>query len=83
MPVKITNRSNGPVALELNSGDSVHLAPGETSPPIEDVDITDNQWVERLLDRDLIGVERSGEQKTARGRPRRAQQQSSSPDSQT
>jgi hypothetical protein len=45
------------LTLELNSGASLYLAPSETSPPLDDLEVTGNRWVQRLLDRDLITVE--------------------------
>jgi len=57
LPVQITNRSGGLLTLELNSGESLHLASSETSRSLHDLEVTGNHWVQRLLDRDLIAVE--------------------------
>jgi hypothetical protein len=57
VPVEITNTSGGLLTLELKSGVWVYLAPSETSRPLQDLEITANRSVQRLLDRDLIAVE--------------------------
>lgn len=62
MPVRVVNRSRGLVTVPLNSGESIHLAPGEASPPIEDVEVQDNSWVNDLLKRQWIAVEESSRQ---------------------
>lgn len=70
MPVRIINRSRGLLIVELNSGDTLHLAPSETSPPLQDIEVTANRWVERLLDRDLIAMrEEKAEQPKGGARP--------------
>jgi hypothetical protein len=56
MPVRITNRSRGLLTIELNSGATLHLAPGETSEPVEELEVADNRWVNKLRDRDQIEV---------------------------
>jgi hypothetical protein len=61
MPVRITNLSPGLLTLELNSGESLYLAPSETSRSLPDLEVTGNRWVQRLLDRDLIAVEQEAE----------------------
>jgi hypothetical protein len=59
MPVRLTNRSRGLLTVELNSGASVHLAPGETSASIADVLTQDNAMIEKLRDRAVLGVQES------------------------
>jgi hypothetical protein len=68
MPVRITNRSRGLVTVELNAGESLHLAPGETSKPIEDYQTRDNPWIAKLVDRGVAVVEPGdgGERKRSR-----------------
>jgi hypothetical protein len=63
VPVRITNRSRGLLTLELNSGTSLHLAPGETSEPLAELEVDGNRWVRKLLDRDQVRVEQSDEPK--------------------
>jgi hypothetical protein len=69
MPVRIINRSRGLLTVELNSGDTLHLAPSETSPPLQDIEVTANRWVERLLDRDLIAVQKEKAEPKGGARP--------------
>ncbi|MGE5287161.1 MAG: hypothetical protein ACM3ML_08175 [Micromonosporaceae bacterium] len=70
MPVRITNRSRGLLTLQLNSGESLYLAPSEMSPSLEDRDVAANRWVQRLLDRDLISMQNvKAEQRPGSARP--------------
>jgi len=55
--VRITNQGRGLTTVSLNSGDSLVLAPGETSEPIEDFDTRDNPWIAKLVERGLATVE--------------------------
>ena len=68
MPVRITNRSRSLVTVPLNTGDSLHLAPGEVSEPIEDFQVDDNRWVTALLERGTVALERPRAGGPARGR---------------
>jgi hypothetical protein len=65
MPVRLTNRSLMLLTVELNSGDSVHLAPDETSTLIDEREVDDNRWVAKLEQRDALAVERAGPPKPA------------------
>jgi hypothetical protein len=67
VPVRITNRSRGLLTLQLNSGESLYLAPTETSGSLEDLEVTANRWVQRLVDRDLIAVHEMATQPTPPG----------------
>jgi hypothetical protein len=58
MPATLTNKSRSLVAVELKSGDWIHLAPGETSGPIEDVEVHENDRLARLIDRKLVALAR-------------------------
>lgn len=60
MSVHITNVSNGLVSVELNSGRTVHLAPGERSGELEPYEVDDNHWVRVLRDRGRLAVESAG-----------------------
>jgi hypothetical protein len=78
VPVRITNRSRGLLTLELNSGASLYLAPGEMSGPLAELEVADNQWVQRLLDRDQVQVEQVKDvpgpgrtRRSGRGSPKR------------
>ncbi|MCY1019293.1 hypothetical protein [Pyxidicoccus sp. MSG2] len=61
MPVRVVNRSRGLVTVSLNSGESIHLAPDEASGPIDELEVDRNTWVEALLKRQWIAVERASE----------------------
>lgn len=54
MPKIITNRSKQLLIISLNSGDSLHLAPGEESDPVEDYQLDNNEKVEKLKSQNLI-----------------------------
>lgn len=56
----IQNRAKHLLVLPLNSGGTLHLAPGETSSPIEDFEIANNEKVERLSEEGLLAVNESG-----------------------
>jgi hypothetical protein len=78
MPVRITNLSSGLLTLELNSGESLYLAPSETSRSLPDLEVTGNRWVQRLLDRDLVAVEQEAEPAAAaKARPAARRKRSS------
>jgi hypothetical protein len=75
MPVEIRNASRGLVTVELNSGATIHLAPQESTGPVDDVEVEDNRWVDRLRDRGLVVVGAAEDvEPRARGRRRSAQQ---------
>ena len=59
MPLKITNRAKHLLIIPLNSGQTIHLAPGESSDAIEDYELEKNERVERLEGEGLIASERS------------------------
>ena len=56
MSVRITNTSRQALAVPLNSGNAVHLAPGETSDPIDEVETTGNPKIEKMSKSGLISV---------------------------
>ena len=49
MSVQIINRTKRLAIVPLNSGESIHLAPGEKSPPIDEFELENNAKVEKLL----------------------------------
>jgi hypothetical protein len=61
MASTIQNRAKHLLVLPLNSGGTLHLAPGETSSLIEDFELENNEKVERLLKEGLIAVTKSGD----------------------
>lgn len=57
MPVKFTNPTPRLLTVGLKSGATVHLAPGETSGALADLEV-DTRWIQKLVDRDQLQVER-------------------------
>lgn len=51
MPVKIENLTDRPVLLRLNSGQTLHLPPRETSSEIRDSEVNDNDKVKKLKEK--------------------------------
>ncbi|MET8051918.1 MULTISPECIES: hypothetical protein [unclassified Streptosporangium] len=70
MSVHITNVWDGLVSVELNSGTTVHLAPGECSGPIEEFETGGNQWLGLLQERGRVMLD-PAEADPGRGRERR------------
>jgi hypothetical protein len=60
MSVTLTNTSRNLVTAELKSGDWIHLAPGETSAPIDDVEVHENDRIAKLIERKLIALAKQG-----------------------
>ncbi|HEX8719724.1 MAG TPA: hypothetical protein VF736_03705 [Pyrinomonadaceae bacterium] len=56
----IQNRARHLLVLPLNSGETLHLAPGETSPPVEEYELDKNAKVERLMQDGLVTATRQG-----------------------
>ncbi len=56
MSVEIKNLTNRPVLMRLNSGRSLHLAPGATSTELADTEISNNAKVEKLTGRHVIAL---------------------------
>ena len=54
MAVTFTNRAKHLLIVEFNSGESVYLAPGETSDPIEEFEINGNQKISKLISYNLV-----------------------------
>ena len=50
----IKNLTRRPVSLRLNSGTTLHLSPGATSPQIDEVEMQSNAEVQKLQDRCVI-----------------------------
>jgi hypothetical protein len=57
MPVRVINRSRSLITVPLNSGAALHLAPGESSQALEDVEVDHNRWVAELLHRRWIAMD--------------------------
>ena len=56
MPVNIENLTSRPVLLRLNSGRTLHLAPGATSSEIRGVEVNKNDKVKKLRARRVIAL---------------------------
>jgi hypothetical protein len=54
MACRIVNRAKHLLIVPLNSGKTLHLAPGESSRPIADPEINGNEKVAKLLRSNLI-----------------------------
>ena len=48
MPVHISNTSGRLLCVELADGRTLHLAPGETSPEIDEADVRPSAIIDRL-----------------------------------
>ena len=68
MSTRLTNRSRGLLTVELNSGESVHLAPGERSEALDDVLTKDNALIEKLRSRALLTVDESRPRREAKAK---------------
>ncbi len=60
MSVTIENLTNRPVLLRLNSGMTLHLAPRATSSEIMDVEVNQNDKVEKLKGQHVIVLHPAG-----------------------
>jgi hypothetical protein len=56
MASQITNKSGSVVLVRLRSGATVHLAAGEQSAELDDVDVRNNPRIESLVQRNLVTV---------------------------
>jgi hypothetical protein len=59
MADRITNRTGTLLTVGLNTGDSLHLAPGETSGDVPDYETRDNPWLAKLVARGDATVEQA------------------------
>jgi hypothetical protein len=67
MASTIQNRARHLLVLPLNGGGTLHLAPGETSSPVEDFELDNNEKVGRLLNDGLIAVSAAGGAQSSAG----------------
>jgi hypothetical protein len=63
----IKNKTRRLLTLTLNSGDTVHLAPGERSRPLSEIETKNNTKIERLSREGLIETTAVSGQATAEG----------------
>lgn len=60
MTIKIENRTERPLWLRLNSGQSLHLAPRQTSGELRDVEVKSNAKVQKLREQHVIVLHEEG-----------------------
>lgn len=65
MSLKITNKTKQLLAVPLNGGDAIHLAPGESSDPVDEVETQGSEKIEKLLRGGLIEVALAEDQSAA------------------
>jgi hypothetical protein len=58
MPFKIQSRSNSLLILQLNTGNTIHLAPGESA-PVSDLEISGNEKINKLRRSGIVAIEES------------------------
>jgi len=75
MSVSIENLTDKPLWLRLNSGASLHVLPGASSPGVNDSEVAGNAKLKRLTEENVIRVQLSeGEAPdAARGHATRSQ----------
>ena len=56
MAVSIINKAKNLIIVTLNSGKTLYLAPGKSSPPIEEAEINGNEKVIKLLKSHVIAM---------------------------
>lgn len=56
MPMTITNGAQRLIILQLNDGSSLYLAPGESSGPVDEVKVSGNEKVRKLMNESVISV---------------------------
>ena len=56
MSTRITNKSRQSLVIPLNSGNAIHLAPGETYGPLDEVETTANAKIEKMSSSGLIAL---------------------------
>lgn len=71
MPVTITNKAKQLLIVPFNSGASISLAPGESSDPVEDFEIENNEKVGKLGRSGLIETKSTEGPTTVSARPAR------------
>lgn len=64
MPVRIENLSSNPVHVRCNSGRSIRLAPKTISSDILDVDVENNDQIQKLEQRQVIALHETKREKS-------------------
>ena len=71
MALHIANQAKHLLIIPLNSGKAVHLAPGESSHPIEELEINANEKVAKLLKANLVAILKVSAEETPKEEPRK------------
>lgn len=56
MPLRISNTSGRLLCVELAGGRTLHLAPGETSPEVDEADVRPGATIDRLTADGLLAL---------------------------
>jgi hypothetical protein len=56
MAMTITNRAQRLIILQLNDGSALYLAPGESSRPVNEVKVSGNEKVRKLMNESVISL---------------------------
>ena len=62
MALTLTNLASHLLILQLNNGNSVYLAPGETSDAIDEEQINGNDKIDKLLRNSLVASQQAEEE---------------------
>jgi hypothetical protein len=54
MSLKIKNKTRQLMTVTLNSGETLHLAPGEVSQPLSEIETANNAKIQRLSNEGMI-----------------------------
>lgn len=66
MSITIQNlQTNKPVVLHLNSGGTLHLAPLQSSPELNQVEVKNNAMVQKLQEQQIIAVHQAQAKKSS------------------
>lgn len=67
MSTRITNKSRQSLAVPLNSGNAIHLAPGETCDPLDEVETAANAKIQKMSSLGLIALAHGDDDDSAGG----------------
>jgi hypothetical protein len=56
MAVRLQNKSKYLAIITVNSGKTYHVAPGKSSPPIEDLELSRNKKISKLVNSGQLAV---------------------------
>ena len=67
MSLIIKNKTRQLLTVTLNSGDTVHLAPGEPSQPLSEIETANNAKIQRLSNEGMIETDVISDKAPANG----------------